>query len=101
MNREALRSKISGIKKGTRVQIIPMSMKAGDAFTAFGIPCSSPARKVYELDKPFYANLENFDGESIWISSEEHFCLKIPYDDLRDVSILLDTHKNIARSSSY
>ncbi len=101
MDRENLRTKISGIRKGTKVQLVPMSMKNGDAFTAFGIPCSAPARKVFELDKPFYARLDNFDGESIWISSEEHFCLKIAYDELKDVSILLDTTKKITKTSTY
>ncbi len=101
MERETLRGKIAGIRKGTKVQIIPMSMKAGDPFTAFGIPCSTPARKVHELDHPFYASLDNFDGEVIWISSEEYFCLKVPYEDLKDVSILLDSPTRVTKTSLY
>lgn len=95
--KEELRTKISGIRRGERIKVVPMSMKEGDSYTTLGIPCTTPAREVYELDVPFFARLDSFDGESLWLSSENHFCLKIPYDDLKDISVLINVPTDISK----
>ena len=98
---ETLRTKISGIKKGAKVQIIPRRMDNGDSFNAVGLPCVTPAKRVVQLDSPFYATLENFDGDVLWIRTQEYFCLKISFEDLKDVSVLLNTPWSSAKNTQH
>lgn len=97
MNSEELRRKIKGIKRGDRVKIVPMSLKNGDPYTSIGIPCTTPARELYNLDQPFFATLDFFDGEIIWLSSEEHSCMKVHFDDLKDVALLINVPTNVTK----
>lgn len=98
LNTEELRTKIYGIRKGAKVLVTPRMMEDREPYNAFGIPCGSGERKVVELAEPFYAYLENFDGEVVWIRTVEYFCLKISVEDLKEVSVLVNSPWGTANS---
>ncbi len=89
MMREEIRYKLYGIRKGEKIRITPMSTKNGDPFTTLAIPGFGPAKEHIEMHEPFYARLDNFDGETLWLTSDQHLTLRMAYDDLKEVSVLL------------
>lgn len=89
MKREEIKYKLSGIKRGDKIRITPMSTRNGDPFTTLAIPGFGPAKEHIEIHEPFFARLDSFDGETLWITSEKHSTLRLAYDDLKEVSVLL------------
>lgn len=89
MKRDELRVKLTGIKRGEKVRITPMSTKNGDLFTTLAIPGFGPAKEHIEIHEPFYARLDSFDGETLVVTSEQHNSLRISYEELKDVSVLI------------
>ena len=88
MNEDELRKKISGIRLGARVAVIPLSTAYGDDINAVGVPCADGQRSSIEITEPFYARLENFDGENLWLRTRSYYCLKVNISDVKDIMIL-------------
>lgn len=97
MKREEIKYKLFGMKRGEKIRITPMSTKNGDPFTTIAIPGFGPAKEHLEIHEPFFARLDSFDGETLWITSKEQSTLRVAYDDLKEVSVLL---QNSNRSSN-
>lgn len=85
----SVRGKISKIRKGAKIYVIPFCAREGDKFTSIGVPCTNPARAAVELNKPFLAHLENFDGEVVWLRTQSYYCLKVGIEDIKDVNVLI------------
>lgn len=101
MNPEDLRHKLSGIKRGERIKITPLNVEEGDPFDTIGIPWTEPAKKVYALKDPFYAVLDHFDGVVLWVISDQHGHIRIPYDELKGISLLVNVPTNVSAKSMF
>ncbi len=82
MDEYKLISKISNIKKGSRVAIV---VRHNGKDTAVGFNCSSPEGYSVELRGAFEAILQEFDGDIMKLSTASYPCLKISVQDLGDV----------------
>ncbi len=82
MDEYKLVSKISAIKKGSRVAIV---IRHGGKDTAVGYNCSTPEGYSVELRGAFEAILEEFDGDIMKLSTASYQCLKISIQDVGDV----------------
>lgn len=85
MDEYKLISKISKIKKGSRVAVIPHTGQNGLSDNAIGYNCSHPEGYSVELKGPFEAFLEEFDGDIVKVSTATYPCLKISVQDLEDI----------------
>lgn len=82
MDEFRLISKISKIKKGSKVAIV--TKRSGNN-TVVGYNCSSAEGLSVELRGAFEAILEEFDGDIIKLSTATYPCLKISVQDVGDV----------------
>lgn len=82
MDEYKLVSKISKIRKGSKVAIVITHSGNG---TAVGYNCSSPEGFSVELRGAFEATLEEFDGDIIKVTTATYPCLKISVQDVADV----------------
>lgn len=85
MGESELRAKIAKINKGTKIAVVPVSTEFGDEITAIGLPCAPYERATIELPEPFYASLEEFDGDTLWLRTKSYYCIKVAIADIRDV----------------
>ena len=88
MDERIFTRKITGMLKGSKVAIIPLSVDYGDEITAIGIPGSFSSENPVELKDPFEAFLEDFDGEVLRLRTPIHYCLKVSIGDIKDVMAL-------------
>ena len=91
MDEKVFTRKISGMQKGSKVAIIPLSVDYGDDITAIGVPGSFSLENPVELKDPFEAFLEDFDGEVLKLRTPIHYCLKVSIADIKDIMVLSTT----------
>ena len=91
MDEKIFTQKISGMQKGSKVAIIPLSADYGDSITAIGVPGSLSPENPVELKDPFEAFLEDFDGEVLRLRTPNHYCLKVSIADIKDITLLSTT----------
>ncbi len=82
MDEYKLVSKISKIRKGSKVAII---ITHGGSSRAVGYNCSSPDGYSVEVRGAFEATLEEFDGDIMKLTTSTYPCLKISVQDIADV----------------
>ena len=82
MDEYKLVSKISKIRKGSKVAIVT---RQGGNYPAVAYDCSSPEGFSVELKGAFEATLEEFDGDIMKITTATFPCLKISVQDVGDV----------------
>ncbi len=85
MDEVQLKRKLSRIKKGQKVLIIPQSIRYGDESTAIGVPCTTYESNPIELFDPFEAHFEEFDGEILKLRTDSVYCLQVALIDLSDI----------------
>ena len=82
MDEYKLVSKISKIRKGSKVAIV---ITHGGTSRAVAYNCSSPDGYSVELRGAFEATLEEFDGDIMKLATATYPCLKISVQDVADV----------------
>lgn len=82
---KSIANRISGLFKGSRVLVKPLSVRYGDDITAVGMACTQFTGSATELHEPFKAYLEEFDGQYLKLRTEHHYCLRVDIADLRDL----------------
>ncbi len=82
MDEYKLVSKISKIRKGSKVAIVT---RQGGNYSAVAYNCSSPEGFSVELKGAFEAVLEEFDGDIMKLTTASFPCLKISVQDVGDV----------------
>ncbi len=82
MDEYKLVSKISKIRKGSKVAIV---ITHGGTSRAVGYNCSSPDGYSVEIRGAFEATLEEFDGDIMKLATASYPCLKISVQDVADV----------------
>ena len=89
MDQNRLRVRLSKIKNGSWIAVIPLSVAYGDDLNAVGFPCNVFQSTGIELTEPFKAILEKFDGENLLIRTDDYDCLKVNVGDLKEVMELV------------
>lgn len=84
--------KLSGVCKGTRLHIIPLSTDKGDEYTAVGRHCTGFGESVVLLSEPFSAQLEDFDGETLLVRTDFYYRLKVPISNLKNLIVSCSKH---------
>lgn len=82
---KAISRKLSRLFKGSAVWITPLSSKYGDDITAMAINCVSYSTSLIEINEPFRAHIEDYDGQFLRVRSDNYYCLKIDIGDLKDI----------------
>lgn len=78
--------KILKLRKGQSVAVFPLSVKYGDTHTAYGMRCHiSVDSAPIELSEPFQATFEDYDGASIFLRTENYYCIQVMVADLKDI----------------
>ncbi len=77
-------SVIEGMQKGTRLRIVPLSAAYGDDITALGINSTFSGDAYVELNEPFNGFLEEFDGETVRMRTDQYYNLKVSVADIKN-----------------
>lgn len=85
MDEYKLISKITKIRKGNRVAVIPRFGAITEEEAIVGYECSSPEGSSVEIHEAFEAILEEFDGDILKLSTSTYPCLKVSVQDVGDI----------------
>lgn len=92
MEENVLKGKVSRISRGSKISVVPLSQGRGDPIDTMGLPCPGFGTGPVTFTETFFARLDNFDGEVMYVHTREHYCVKISIGHVRDV-LLVTTSK--------
>ena len=85
---------MEGLQKGVRLHVVPLSITHGDEITAIGINSTFSGESFVELNEPFQGNLEDFDGETVRMRTDQYYNLKFSVADVKSIMELPSASEN-------
>ncbi|MEM0158532.1 MAG: hypothetical protein QW812_03380 [Thermoplasmataceae archaeon] len=82
----------SSLKPGQKIVVYPLSVKYGDEISSFAEHCLSPdfpgSVSQIEIEEPFEAVFLRFDGQSLYLATNEFSCIRIAVAYIKQITLI-------------